>query len=79
MAENCWLTISEIRSSSRMVILEVDGIGSARITRLSEVMVETWKLMTLLNMLYVGVGRPFASTPSHWFPMKKFSLTDTWS
>ena len=31
--------------------LDVDGIGTARIVRLSEVIVDTWKLITRLNML----------------------------
>ena len=45
------LTISHTRSKSFMVALDMEGIGSARKVRLSEVIVETWKLITRLNIL----------------------------
>ena len=41
--------------------------------RLSVVQLATVNSTTFLRKFIVGVGRPWASTPSHCFPTKKFS------
>ena len=72
---NSLLTISATRSTSSGVRSHASGV--ACILMLSVVMFATENKTTCFRKLYTGVGRPFASTPSHCFPMKKFSLART--
>ena len=68
-------------TSSKVCVFRspLEDMARAHSFRLSVEIFATENRTTRFRKLNTGVGRPLLCTPSHCFPMKKFSLVSTQS